>query len=604
MITSELFHKLKYRGIRNGGSKGTEISEFIAMDSEALTSGRPFLFCFSDGRSASPSDVVSLLFKRYNQRHIVLWNLKYDSGALLYDMPDGKELPEKDGLRQFEAGKIELWVKNVSSWIVNKEKISVEYIPHKFLKLSKGKERWIKFWDIMQFYSMSLDNASKKYLDEAKIKMETKSFTADYVKRHIRKLTKYCVRDAKLTARLGNYFLRKLDEFGIRCTAIYSEASLSFRYFQDNARIIHVKRYWRHYKDSLKFAMDSYEGGKFEITARGAFSGFEYDITSAYPYEIANLVDISFAEIKETNKYQKNAVYGFLHCLVEVYEDVHVPCGILEKNTRIYPIGKFYVGLTKNEYDYLLTIGAKVRILSGVWLFVNNVNYPYRGAVMELYKLKHRYKGKDAMLYSLTKIMMNGFYGKMAECREDWRGTFQAGIGWNPFYASVITANTRLRVTELQNVMKSDCIAVHTDSVITLTQIPDRYLGNKIGDFEQVESGDGIMIACGCYQVGKGAAFKGFEAEEGDNWRRILERFKDRREIPYEALRVESWTEAVSKGHFDKINLFQKMPKDISLNADIKRIWKKDNMRAADFLSGLHRSEPRIIVQNSKPSYW
>lgn len=574
------------------------------MDSEAYTSGRPFLFCFSDGHSATPEEVLSLLFERYNNENFCLWNLKYDSGALLYNMPDGKELPEKNGLRQFEQGKIELWVKNSTSWIVEGEKVTVEYIPHKYLKLSKGKNTWVKFWDIMQFFKSSLDNASQKYLGEKKMKMETKSFTIDYAKKHIRKLTAYCVRDARLTARLANYFLKKLDEFGIRCTAIYSEASLSFRYFQDYSRIVHVKRYWRHYKDSLKYAMDAYEGGKFEITARGAFNGYEYDITSAYPFEIMNLLDLSLAEVKETNKYQDEAAYGFLHCLVEVCEDLSVPCGLLEKNTRIYPVGKFYTGLTKNEYDYLLTIGAKIKILSGVWLFVNRKTYPYRDAILELFKLKHQYKGKDAMLYSLTKIMMNGFYGKMAEVREDWRGSFQAGIGWNPFYAAIITANTRLRVTELQNIMKNDCIAVHTDSVITLSPIPEKYLGGKIGDFELVEKGDGLLIACGCYQVGSAAAFKGFEAKEGDNWRRLLERYKDKKEIPYEALRVESWTEAVSKGHFDRINLFQTMPKNISLNADIKRIWKDNGMRAIDFLTGLHRSEPRIIVQNNKPPYW
>jgi DNA polymerase type B, organellar and viral len=625
VITSAYFNALKYHAAREY-TEGDDIERIIGFDSEAYTTGEPFLFCFSDGFNCKPGFLVPVLFRRYNQCHLGVWNLKYDSGAVLYHLPEGKvELTEDvvlvDGVKGYyddkgefypldedafdiEPGRKELWLKNYTTV----DGVRYEYIPHKHLKISSGKDTWVKFWDICQFYASSLDSAAKKYLGEAKMEIATKQFTPAYVKKHCGDIIKYCVRDADLTARLGNHLLDKCASFGIRATALYSTASLAFRYFSDKQVYIHIKRYWKNYQECLKYAMDSYSGGKFEATARGAFQGYEYDIISAYPFEMANLVNLQFADVRKSRKYEKDAMYGFIRCQLEVYEDTAVPCGLLIDNTRVYPVGRYYITLTKKEYDYLVSVGVGVKIISAWWLFIDRISYPYRDTVNELYALKRKFK-KDTMEYSLVKICLNGYYGKMVQAIEDWKGQYQAGVAFNPFYASVITANTRIRVTEIQNTMRDDCIAVHTDSVMTLKPIPAKYLGDNLGDFELVEQGRGVLIACGCYQLGKAGAFKGFEPAkkpdgEYETWYDILTKYKRKHKIPYETLRVESWVEATAKGHTGTINLFQNMPKDIDVNADVKRIWSKNNMTAGDYLKHLYRSEPRVVVHTKKPELW
>lgn len=613
MITSQLFDRVKYHSMRYNAVQES-IDSIIGLDTEAYDNGEPFIVCLSDKSIFSPSTFARDILKKekYHCRHFGVWNLKYDAGAVFYFMPIGAIIyNDKNEIIRFVAGKKELWVTNKTTWRIGDDTVTVEYIPHKYVKLSLGRDVWVKIWDIFQFFGTSLDKAGKKYLGEGKKDIETKSFSREYVKKNYRKICEYCISDCKLVSRLGNFFLEKLSEFGIRATALYSSASLSFRYFQDRTDIIDVRRYWKHYKDLLKVAIDSYEGGKFDLIARGAFKqGYEYDIVSAYPYEISRLLDIRFCKVKRSRRYQKFASYGFLRCKVSIYKSVHVPFGLIIDNTRIYPIGRYYVTMTKQEYDYVRgELDIKPVILDAFWLFCEYESYPYKEVIDQLFDIKNRMKGIDESFYMLSKIMMNGFYGKMAQMIPDWKGNIQAGIGWNPIYASIITANTRIRVTRLQNQLKEKCLIVHTDSIITTEKLPDSMLSQDLGALTFEVSGPGIIIACGCYQIGDRAAFKGFEPRknregEYDSWDTLLRRNRTREKIPYTQLRVESWTEATSKGHFDVINKFQEMPKDIDLNVEIKRVWDKPVMKGEDFLDGLHYSKPRIVVHHSIPSYW
>lgn len=624
---------MKYHFIKDG-FPGKEIESLTGLDSETLTSGAPFLFCTGDGVAIDPPDLLRVLFERYRGVHFALWNMKFDSGSILYDLAPGAIIynEDKSEILRFVPGKYELWTTNKSTWFYfdrkgNKVDLDVEYIPHKYLKISESRDSWIKFWDICQFFASGLDAAAEKYLGENKLFMETKMFTPEYVAKNKEKIITYCIHDARLTGKLGNFLLKKLDEFGLRCTALYSQASVSFRFFQDNGPIIGIPRYYKHYPDFVKVAMDAYEGGKFEVQTRGYHPAlYEYDIVSAYPKEIADLADINRADIMQSTVFQKDAYYAFLRCKVTIYDSVAVPCGLMVNNTRVYAIGEYFVTITKNEYLYLKEIGAKIVILDGWYLFIKDkyLDFPYRENVLKLFRLKSEYKAKgDAALTLLCKVMLNGFYGKFCQCIENWKNEYICGVGFNPIYAAVITANVRLKVCRMQNKYKNACLAVHTDSVIMTEPLPDSEIKKgELGSFEYVDGpAPGVLVACGCYQLGDAGAFKGFEprrvkqyggnpdesaiiGERDETWFEILKRYRNKQEIPYKALRVESWIEATAKGHFDKINKFEIHPKNIDLNADVKRIWPENDYCGRDLLAGLIPSEPVVKVQTEPPEYW
>jgi hypothetical protein len=66
---------------------------------------------------------------------------------------------------------------------------------------------------------------------------------------------------------------------------------------------------------------------------------------------------------------------------------------------------------------------------------------------------------------------------------------------------------------------------------------------------------------------------------------------------------VESWVEAVAKGHYNKINLFTNETKKIDLNGDVKRAWLK-NVKGRDLLKTLEQSMPKIIIETQPPETW
>lgn len=574
------------------------------FDSEAYISGRPFMFCTSGGwitdnnslKETSPEillprDIPEVFFEsRYHNVNFMTYNLKYDAGAILHFL-NAEFLDE-------------LRIKNFT-WYND---IRITYIPHKMLEF-KRKKIIVRFWDIAQFYKMSLNKAANKYLNKSKIDLRTKKFSENYVIRYFHSIACYCIQDAVLAKELGIYLLNTLQSFNITASTIYSCASIAFKYFCSKSRFCTMYDLWRTEKEFFRIVCDSYEGGKFEVTARGKFYGYEYDITSAYPYEIRNLVDISNSKVYYSKKYDPNAVYGFLRCRIHNPEGKYLPCGPMLKKSgrnviRIYPAGTYYLTITKNEYDYLKSIGIEVDILKAAWLHVKRKRYIYRDVIDELFSLKNLYKNSDPMLYSVTKILMNSMYGKMCQCTEKYTGNVFLGSGFNAVHASVITANTRIKIADIQNRLGSDCLAVHTDSVMTTIPIPSNLVTGNLGEFEFVTEGDGILIACGMYQLGEVCAWKGMSPRPGDSWKKILSRFYHRSRIPYSLVRVESWREAMSRNHpITSINVFEKTQKHIDLNCDTKRRWPS-NVKSRDLLSDIQHSIPRMIVENKPPIHW
>lgn len=557
------------------------IEETVGIDSEAYTTGKPFMFCTSYEECFTLSDIPNIFFtRRYRNKNFVVFNLQYDSGAILYNLPEDK--------------KIELWQNTKCLY----NGFRYFYIPHKHLRISKGKNA-VKFWDIQPFYNTSLKKASVKYLNETKVDIETKSFTPEYAKENWSKIKKYCIQDAVLTVKLADYLFNYLQQFGIKPSSLYSIASVSFQYLSKRVRIRDVWNLWQYDREVLKYACDSYSGGKFEVTARGSFTGFEYDINSCYPYEIMNLYDIKHADYFKSNKYEKGAKYGFLKVYINNKKGLYHPISKKYGFVNVFPSGMFNATITKQEYEYLQDFGIDVKIKSAWWCKLNSYYFPYKNIVKYLYEIKQDSKYKNSMVSYVAKIMLNSIYGKFAQIIEQPDGKLICGIGWNPLYASIITANSRIRMSGGQIAYGDNCIAVHTDSVITTKPISSNLIGDDIGKMKLAEQGKGILIASGMYEIGKKAAWRGFEFGHVSSWQKILTGMQDRQKIAIRNVKPLTWIQALELKQADKINKFMNMPKYFNVNADTKRLWfEKTN--AKRLLSGLERSIPHIMIEEEK----
>lgn len=591
MVRLQDFDKIFYREPRFFPQK--PLDNIVGFDSEAYRDGTPFMFCTSDAESIRPKELFDVIFSpKYEGSNFVTWNLKYESGAIL------KLIPRKQ-LKELQST-------HKTTFSFSNRKFKIKYVPHKCLIFREIKfaGRVTKFWDISPFYGRTkLDTAAKLYLNAQKDDVDPNLFTTQYVDDNFKTIEQYCIQDATLTKSLADLWIKKFSTTGVPVTSLYSEASISFAYFSQHTEIVTPYEFWENNRTLLRYAFESYEGGKFEITQRGSFNGYEYDISSAYPNEIANLIDIRNADVIYSRTYCYEAVYGFLRVRVSFHDpEVRLPCGIFKK-LRIYPTGTYFLTITKQEYDYITTRlpSVNIDIISAAWIIVDRRTYPYREIVNELYDLKSKYKKIDPLRSKNYKIIMNGFYGKLAQCLENETGNYTAGQGWNPIYASVITANTRIAVTRLQNYLGPNCLAVHTDSIMSTVPIPESCIGTGLGTFEFVESGPIVLVACGIYEINGQCALKGFRK---NSITKILAENPDKIKITLKTLHVESWLQAMAQNHdISSINLFSNIPKILKLNCDTKRIWP-DDMTSTDFLTSRQKSSPLIERQDSYPNYW
>jgi hypothetical protein len=465
----------------------------------------------------------------------------------------------------------------------------IKVIATKYMSIRKGKNT-VHFYDMANFYNSSLNDASKKYLGEEKIDIGEKKFFHIHMMYEWDKIEEYCIQDAVLVKKLAERIISKFEDFGVYPRKLYSVAYVSNQYFNNTCKYIHVKRFWHMHRKLLDYAMQSYNGGKFEVIKKGMNYYYEYDIKSAYPYEMSNLVDIMKAQIIYTTKYIKSAVYAFMKCEIEIPYGVFSPVALKNKTLNYYPIGKFTKVITKTEYEYLIKYGCKVKILDGIFIKQKYKSYPYRKTIYKLMEFKNKFKRENKKLdYHTIKIFLNSRYGKMVQLI-DKKEYWLAGSSWNPIYASVITANCRVRISEMQQKYKS-VIAVHTDSIISTEKLPFEDKGN-LGDMLFEIEGEGVVLGSGIYQIGSKSKFRGFNSKK-----KLLDILPDKgKELHIEVERPYSWREVAHRNmDLTMINRFSNIPRDMNLNFDIKRIWLDDYKDFSEVRERVVDSVPRIV---------
>ena len=569
--------RIIYRGMRQD-LHSPEISVLpVGVDTEAYTTGKMFMIGTSYGDIFTPEEFPHCFFTaKYRGSDFVSYNLKYEEGAFLQHLP-------ADKLTQlWKQGKTEHNGYRYNS------------IPKKLLTIIRGKNA-VRFWDMASFFLTSLDKASEQFLGKRKIEVDTKSFTPDYVSANWSKLSEYCIYDAILVKELACSLIKHFEGFGVYPRKLFSTAYISLQYFRNTCHMPTVKRFYDHYPELLTFAMQSYNGGKFEVTEKGFDNYWEYDINSAYPSEIANLLDTDWCTVVESKKYQYQAEYGFIKCKFEIRTDIHSPIAIKEKYTNLYPIGTITKVITKQEFDYLLELGIKPEIIKGYWLIFPIKKYPFRDEINKLYAHKSNLdKVKESMKYHLVKTILNSLYGKFCQLIQVG-DKYRAGPSWHPIYAAIITANTRIKVTRKQN--EYPCIvATFTDSVIS-TEPLTFPCSKELGAWDKSETGPGVLLGSGVYQIGDKVRFRGFESRE-----KLTELINGVNEtITICKRRPLSWREIVAHGwDTEDINEFREVERTLHVNFDHKRVWLNDWKTFLEVPTRKVQSVPRVMLPNGK----
>lgn len=603
--TSLKFDKIKYPNhYRFSGRDNLQDITLVGIDSETYETGEPFMFC-TPNRDILPEEIPGVFFQDFPGAKFVVFNISFDSGSLLY------HLPEKALNFLRVAG------------VVVHEGIKYEYIENKQLKMSMGAVS-IVFWDIYQYYSSSLNEAAKKYLGEQKIDIETKKFSREYVEQNRDEIARYCMQDASLTERLGNLVLETFRGWDIPANSLISTAYISELHFSRVCKPYILGPDFDRLNEALRLAYESYSGGIFACWKRGRGYFYLYDICSAYPEAIANLIDLRDAAFVREPRYMEHSTYGWYRCEVTIQEDIYHPLAVRQRGINYYPIGTFEKCMTKPEYEYLVfDLGVDVRIKDGWHCYCKrNDRKPFFDEIHRLYDLKEEMKerGEKGMRYAGVKILMNSFYGKFMQLTpvlppdllellahgvltedqildDEERAKlieYKAGRLWNPFYSSYITALVRLKVLKICNRIPGHAVAVATDSIISTLPLEDYLtIGSGLGEWSKEVEGEGLVIGSGVYQVGKVKKFRGFTAKtdfltyDGDL---SSDKIQINAERPY------SWKEVLFRGMpKDYINRFHFENRSLDINFETRRSWERKWKDIEDMLmSPLMDSYPLV----------
>ena len=234
------------------------------------------------------------------------------------------------------------------------------------------------------------------------------------------------------------------------------------------------------------------------------------------------------------------------------------------------------INALEDKVKKIYNVGARTVVMPACHL--DNTDDFYPDSVKfkdEIIRLKKKYKNGDELRYLLVKILLNSFYGKLIQVTEKYRKDghryFEAGYLFNPIYASVITANTRIKVSELSYYHDSAIVAVHTDSVILTTPIED--LSPDLGEWSHVVSGDGVVVGSGVYQINGNIHYRGY-TNIPDLSDLILGN-KGKLKLDVLQKLVLSWRLVAFRGaDINLINRFiEDDPKTLNLNFDTKRDW-------------------------------
>ena len=510
--------------------------------------------------------------KKFRGSLNVFYNLQFDSEAIL------KWFPEL--LQQLKDN--EPFNKDAD--------IKVKLIPKKYFSITKNGNVY-GFYDIAQFFNMSLKNASVKYLGQktSELKKDRENLFKKYT---IDQIKDYCRDDATKTKLLAEYFINSLHNIGIFTNRIYSAGYISQIYTINHARIpdflsipFKVQQYY----------YAAYRGGWFDTYKRGVFECSNYDLKSAYPWTLSTIPDPTLG--KWIEGYNSSAECGVYRVRISGGEDIFNPVSININGKNIYPIfdKKITTYLTKNEIDAYKD-HYKIEILDGYSFIADQLDYPYLPLVTELFKLKSRYE-HDQGTYDTVKRIINSLYGK---CAQKLNQSGRCGRLFNPFFAAECTARCRTRIFNDFYNIRDKIASVMTDGIL-LEGNANLKIGKQLGEWDKkYHNKNTLIIQTGVYQSEKcDPHTRGFSIKkpvldsatgkmklDSENLINLFDYLQDKKESTFTVyqFRPLHFRECIAQKMFKEICCFRLVKKEIDLNYDLKRIWDTEIKQASQLL--------------------
>lgn len=600
------------------------MTEFEGLDTETILGYAHIIATSKEYRNIKKfDDIIDFLFQsQYHKKIFMLWNLRYDSQAIL------KFLFDENYDTWYKIGND---IQNFKGYMY-KDTYKIVYIPSKMLKISKG-NHVIKMYDIAQFYEWSrLNDMSKMYLktekqDTAKwVEMSQKFTNGDitinqlkaYWNKHNKEIGLYCQDDALKTLQLTNFMQKSFLSFGYPFENPLSSAKLAELY---ETRNYLYPRITDKMNKTHEFVKHSFHGGMFESQIRGFIDNefHEYDINSAYPKKLSELEHLGNGKLWKVQEPTDKADMGWYICdfnckFIPYKKDIPYSYNIIldlltgkrEINIPISKTSSFYCSgirrqiITKIEYNFLVKYNFPVINHGGIEWYKTKDEYekPFEWMI-NAFELRKEIKlnNPDDIRQKTLKKMYNSCYGKTAQQKHGYSKMT------NFFYSSYTTAGCRIEMSEkaiesepeiykamiydneklldIDFLMKySNVIEIATDGIYTKKDLNIKN-SRELGEYEHKVYQKGLFLGSGMKQLFTDN--KNFTTNvrgiTNDRSFDLLQRLKDNKnksEIIFWKTRPIHLNEClmhINKRSLYDLNLFQKVGRKLTVNTDKKHHW-------------------------------
>lgn len=545
-----------------------KVHHINALDGETLD-GYVKVLCDDTGHVLEPNNVDEIFEfmtqRRFRSGNNFFYNIRFDYQSIL------KYLDKDILFDLYTNGKTEY------------KDYRIKYIPKRLFSITKNKHVH-RYFDLAQFYEMSLEAAALKYTkmikNEDNLDRTLIGTSQDYWDEHHDDIVKYCTQDARITAQLGVKLRDTLvNKVGLLPQAYISKAGLSKEYFRRNCKIPVIRDIPI---SVLGIFLNAYSAGRFEVIRKGFIPNcIAVDINSAYSKAITELPDVTKGVWRKVTKYSADALVG---CYLVKIDSMYMRAGPhrfrLKNGLILYPIGEYYTYITNWEMK-VLKDDAYIKVIRGWEYYDNNPIFPFQNQINKLYKLKSE-TPKSEYEYDLYKKIMNSLYGSFYEKRKSGN-EYISGKLFNPVYATLITAYCRMMVWKIIRDYEDSIVSVATDGII-MDKKPKIPYSKKLGEWSVEGKGEVVIIRSGLYRIGDKVrergirSFRGIKTEYGeydDIFEYILDK-PERKCYPILSNRPLNLGECLihtKTKSVDDINVFKDMRYTVTINKDHKRMW-------------------------------
>jgi hypothetical protein len=537
----------------------------VGLDTESLVTGYAFLITDYPMKNSrwirQPEDVIAFLVNpAYTNSFNTFWNLDFDVTVLMKWL--GKE---------FCKTLVEMGEATYSE-------VRFTYIPGCTFSVRSGNAT-NTFFDASKYYMpRALDAASKTYLSESKIHLPSKVFTyEDYDRAD---LLEYCLDDSRKCGLLTQLLLEDLHDMGFSPSTLVSPGTILEEALMGRTQIYDVTKIPR---GALEYAYEAYRGGWMECYKKGHFETlYDYDIGSAYPFQISELPSLEDGEwfYREGPVSPHEFTLGWVKGRVNI-KSPRVPSPIFFKGDVNYSAyGPWDTTLFEEEARFVVSSGLGSFKVTDGWYFVGNdrTKRPFR------YEMRRLFRQKRASRNSwLPKALSVSCYGKFAQKDEEGH----TGNLFNPVYASMITARTRLQIAKYTLMQPNALCLVSTDGVTFDKPLPPACLGRDLGDLQLKFTGEGVIIGTNVYTI-KGKYIAGEWRPGRYDWLKKFTDEPDNDVYNLEYFRYTTLAEGVLSD-FDKIGVFGSFPYNFHVNYDRKRCYSPFTT-GGDLMKGKYES--------------